>query len=68
LILALLGELLLVQVLLLVKSPVVVLDLVNLIAAIFKTISIQPFTKAEDFLKDLLELLGVLIVGYQVPK
>ena len=65
-ILALLGELLLVQILLLMKSPVVVLVLVNLIAAIFKTTSIQPFSKTEDFLKDLLELLGVLIVGHQV--
>ena len=70
-ILALLGDadrLLLVQVLLLVESPVIVVDLVHLAAAIFKMISIQPFTKAEDFLEGLLELRGVLIVGHQAPK
>ena len=44
------------------------IDLVDLAAAIFKMITAEPFTKAEDFLEGLLELCGVPIAGLQASK
>ena len=54
-----------VQILLLVRSPVVIVDLA---AAILKMISTEPFAKAEDFLEGLLGLCCMLVVGLEASK
>ena len=59
---------LLVEVLLLMKAPMIGVNLVHLASTVFQVISTQPFTKTEDFLEGLLELCGILVVGLQAAK